>query len=45
MICLPNEHIVGNIIKMSTIFKPWPSRGDVICGALAFDFNQDRQVL
>lgn len=40
-VCLPNEHIVGNIIEMSTILEPRTSRGDVIGGALAFDFNQD----
>lgn len=36
---LRNEHVVRDIIKVSAVLEPRPSRADVICGALLIDFN------
>src|SRR5690348_8082083 len=38
-----NEHIVGNVIQMPTVFKPWAGHRDMVGGAFTFCFNQEFQ--
>lgn len=39
-----NEHVVGDVVQMSTVLEPWASHGDVISGGLALALDQDWEV-
>lgn len=42
--CLPDKHVIGNVVQVSTVFEPRSGGGNVIGGALAFDFDKNDHV-
>lgn len=40
-----DEHVVRNVVKVTTVLQPWASHGDVVGGGLALALDQDREVL
>ena len=36
-----DQHVVGDILQMATELEPRACGGDVVSGALSFDFDQD----
>lgn len=39
-----NKHVVGDVVKMSTVLQPWASHGDVIGGGLALALDENRNI-
>eukprot|EP00733_Pompholyxophrys_punicea_P001902 Pompholyxophrys_punicea_v1_NODE_1155_length_904_cov_16.810365.p1 type:complete len:174 gc:universal NODE_1155_length_904_cov_16.810365:876-355(-) len=40
-----NQHIVGYVVQMTTIFQPRTSHTDVVGGTFSFHFNEDWKLL
>lgn len=41
----PNEHVVGNVIQMSTVFQPRPSWTDVVCRTFSLNLSTISYIL
>lgn len=39
-----NQHVVGNVVKVTTVLQPGTGHGDVVSGGLAVALDQDGQV-
>jgi len=44
VICLPNEHVIGDIVKMAAVFEPGSGGGNVVSRAFALDLDQNGQI-
>ena len=45
---LPNsrdEHVIGDVVQMTSVFQPGPCHADVVCGTLSFDLKQQKSIL
>ena len=40
-----DEHVVGDVVKVTSVLQPGPSHGDVVCCALALGLDQDEGVI
>lgn len=40
-----DEHVVGDVVQMTTVLEPGTGHGDVISGGLALGLDQDREIL
>ena len=40
-----NEHVVGDVVQVSTVLEPGSGHADVVGGALAEDLDQDGDIL
>lgn len=36
-----NQHVVGNVVEVASVFEPWTGHRDVVCGALALDLDEN----
>ena len=40
-----NQHVVGDVVQVSTVLQPWSGHGDVVGSGLSLALDQDREIL
>lgn len=40
-----DEHVVGDVVQVTSVFEPGPGHRDVVCGALALGLNQNKRII
>jgi hypothetical protein len=40
-----DEHVVADVVQVSTVLQPRPSHGDVVSGALALGLDEDGSIM